>query len=160
MVTTNASDKGISGVLCQMKNGEERTVACVSRTLMPAEKGYSTVEKEAHAIYFAVYKLYHYFSKFKLRTDQKALVALFGENRFHARAPVETVTISEEAAGRATYVYSTESLSKWPINNGKVRVETEKDNVLSQVKRYEESGRWQRNKETDTILSEATRTSH
>ncbi|KAG5891112.1 hypothetical protein JTB14_028498 [Gonioctena quinquepunctata] len=86
-------------------------------------------------------------SKFKLRTDQKALVALFGENRCKLKMsanlmqrwalflssfdytiehikgednPVaETVTISEEAPGRATYVYFTESVSNWHINNEK-----------------------------------------
>ncbi|XP_028134201.2 uncharacterized protein K02A2.6-like [Diabrotica virgifera virgifera] len=83
IVTTDASDKGISGMLSQVKEGEERTVACVSRTLMPAEKKYSTVEKEALAVHFTINKFYQYLccNKFKLRTDQKALVALFGEHR-------------------------------------------------------------------------------
>lgn len=84
IVTCDASNVGISGVLSQIKDGQERTVTCVSRTLSDCEKRtMATVEKEALAIYYTVKRLYQYLCgvKFILRTDCKCLVALFGENK-------------------------------------------------------------------------------
>ncbi|XP_074026021.1 uncharacterized protein K02A2.6 isoform X1 [Leptinotarsa decemlineata] len=83
LVTTDASRKGISAVLSHIIDGEERTVTCVSRTLLPSEKNYNTVHIEALAIYFAVNKFYQYVcgNEFILRTDHKPLVTIFGEHK-------------------------------------------------------------------------------
>ncbi|UYV75052.1 hypothetical protein LAZ67_12002238 [Cordylochernes scorpioides] len=50
VITTDASHSGIGCVVSQLsEKGEERIVACASRTLSDAERKYSIVEKEAFA---------------------------------------------------------------------------------------------------------------
>ncbi|KAH0822303.1 hypothetical protein GEV33_000488 [Tenebrio molitor] len=82
-LTTDASNEGISAVLNHIIDGEEKMVGCVSRTLMPAEKNYAVVHKEALAIYYGVTKFHQYLwgQKWILKTDHKPLLALFGEKR-------------------------------------------------------------------------------
>lgn len=83
IVTTDASENGIAGTLSHIIDGEERTVACVSRTLQPSERKMSTIMKEALAIYFTVNKFYYYLCNtfFTLKSDHKPLLAIFGEHR-------------------------------------------------------------------------------
>ncbi|XP_023311910.1 uncharacterized protein K02A2.6-like isoform X3 [Anoplophora glabripennis] len=81
IVTTDASNYGISATLSHLVKGEEKPVACVSRTLSPSEEAYSTIHKEALAIYFGVRKFQQYLigHKFTLKCDHKPLLAIFGE---------------------------------------------------------------------------------
>lgn len=84
IVTCDASDKGIGATLSHvMPDKTERVVVYISRTYSKFEQNYSTVHKESLACYFAIQKLqeYLYGHKFVLRTDQKALISLFGKNR-------------------------------------------------------------------------------
>lgn len=79
ILTTDASNKGISAILSQSPDGgpeEERVISYNSRTLRPAEVNYATVHLEALAIVWAVEKYRHYLMgrHFKLRTDNAALV--------------------------------------------------------------------------------------
>ena len=57
LVHTDASEVGLGAVLSQVQGGEEHPVMYVSRKLLPNEKNYSTVEKEALAIKWALDKL-------------------------------------------------------------------------------------------------------
>jgi hypothetical protein len=59
-LTTDASNEGISEVLSHIIHKEEKMVGCVSRTLMPAEKNYTVVHKEALAVYYGVTKFHQY----------------------------------------------------------------------------------------------------
>ena len=60
LVHTDASEVGLGAVLSQVQGGEEHPVMYVSRKLLPNEKNYSTAEKEALAIKWALDKLrYH-----------------------------------------------------------------------------------------------------
>ena len=65
----------------RMDDGNGRPIGYVSRTLAPAEKKYSVLEKEGLAIIFAVKKFHQYLygRKFKIVTDHRPLVGLFNE---------------------------------------------------------------------------------
>ena len=61
VLACDASDYGIGAMLSHIVNvGEERLITYISRTLSPAKKHYSQLEKEAFAIMFAVKKFHHY----------------------------------------------------------------------------------------------------
>lgn len=75
ILTTDASNYALGAVLSQIQDGIEKPIAFGSRTLNKTEVNYSTTEKEALAIIWAVekYKPYLYGRKFKLITDHKPL---------------------------------------------------------------------------------------
>ncbi|BES92812.1 Hypothetical Protein NTJ_05622 [Nesidiocoris tenuis] len=78
----DASPHGVAGILSHIVNGVERPIAFASRSLTPAEQGYSQLDREALAIIFAVDHFYQYlFARpFSLVTDNKPLVRIFHEN--------------------------------------------------------------------------------
>jgi hypothetical protein len=73
---TDASDYGIGAYLCQMKDGKEVPVAFISKTLTQSQREkWSTPQKEAYAIYYALCKLEHLLldREFIIHTDHKNL---------------------------------------------------------------------------------------
>lgn len=83
ILTTDASEKGVGAILLhKFPNGNERPIAAASRTLTPAQRRYSPIDREAMAIMFGVGKFHQYLygRKFILRTDHKPLERVFGEN--------------------------------------------------------------------------------
>ena len=82
VLATDASDYGVGAVLLhKMKNGTERPIGYVSRSLQEAERKYSTLEKEALAIIFDVKKFHQflYGHRFIIKTDHKPLEGLLNE---------------------------------------------------------------------------------
>ncbi|XP_039862407.1 uncharacterized protein LOC120718122 [Simochromis diagramma] len=75
LVQVDASKSGLGAVLAQGDPGEEHPVLYLSRKLLPRETNYSTVEKEALAIKWALEKLRYYLlgREFELETDHRAL---------------------------------------------------------------------------------------
>ncbi len=73
IVATDASNVGLGACLINKVGAEEKVVTFASRTLLPAEKSYPTIQLEALAIVFALKKFQHYLlgSEFIIRCDHK-----------------------------------------------------------------------------------------
>ena len=84
---TDASDVAIGGALGQIQNGVEHVIAYWSRQLKPAERKYSTVEREALAAVSAIKDFYPYLygHTFTLVTDHHPLTSLKNLNDFGDR---------------------------------------------------------------------------
>ena len=69
ILQTDASDRGIAGVLSQVDaNGEEHPIVYLSRKLLPPEVAYSTIEKEFLALVWSVQEL----DKYQSQVDKAA----------------------------------------------------------------------------------------
>ena len=91
-----------------MDDNSERPIAFTSRTLAPAEKKYSQVEKEGLAIVYAVRKFHQYLygHRFTIFSDHKPLKYLFSESR---PVPVlASARIQRWALTLSTYEYTIE----------------------------------------------------
>ncbi|UYV75716.1 K02A2.6-like [Cordylochernes scorpioides] len=81
ILSCDLSQVGIGATLSHLKDGEERPVCFIYRTLNVHERKYSQVEREGLAIVFAVNKLKNYLfgRKFTIYTDHKPLITIFGD---------------------------------------------------------------------------------
>ena len=75
VVMTDASDYGIGAYIYQLVDNKEQPIVLMSKSLHGAELNWSTVEKEAFAIFATLTKHNHLLrdNKFLLRTDHKNL---------------------------------------------------------------------------------------
>lgn len=83
-LATDASPYGVAAVLSHVdEQGAERPVAYASRTLAPAEKNYSQLEREALAIMFGIKRFHKYIygRQFVLITDNKPLTSIFSPSK-------------------------------------------------------------------------------
>ena len=66
-----------------MDDGTERPVEYASRTLFPAERNYAQIDKEALAIVYGVKRFHQYLygHRFKICSDHKPLICVFGEHK-------------------------------------------------------------------------------
>lgn len=84
IVSADASIKGLGACIQhKMTDGSIRPIAFASRSLLPAEKQYSQIEKEGLGIIFAVQKFHKFIfgRQFNLQTDHKPLLAIFGSKK-------------------------------------------------------------------------------
>ena len=72
---TDASDTCIGVCFTQTVDNEEKPIYYLSHKLSQSQAKWSTIEKEAYAIYYALQKLDHYLhnAQFVIRTDHKPL---------------------------------------------------------------------------------------
>ena len=84
IVASDVNSYGIGACILQkLPDGSRKVVALASRSLLPAEKQYSQIEKEARGIIFAVTKFHRYLHerRFILQTDHKPLITIFGSKK-------------------------------------------------------------------------------
>lgn len=111
----DASSVGLGAVLSHSINCEDYPIAFRSRTLTPAERNYSQLDKEALALVFGVtrFRDYLFGNKFCLITDHKPLTGLF-----HPEKPIPQMAaarIQRWALLLSAYQYDTE-FRKGPLN--------------------------------------------
>ena len=84
VLRTDASGTGLGALLLQDQGQGLQPIACASKKLLPAERNYSTVEKELLGIVWGVQKFtsYLYGREFTLQSDHAPLVHL---NNFKAQ---------------------------------------------------------------------------
>ena len=105
VVQTDACNQGIGGALIQYHDKVRHVIMYVSRKLKPAERNYSTIEKESLSIVYTLSKLepYLYGRKFILETDHAPL-AWIREN------PLQNARITRWALALQPYDFRVENI--------------------------------------------------
>jgi transposase InsO family protein len=122
ILTTDACDSGIGGVLSQCIEGVEKPVQFLSRTLNHTERKYATTHKECLAIIWCIEECRHYLigNRFTIRTDHNALKWLMSVKDHNAQLMRWALMLLEyefeiiHVKGKTNVV--ADALSRAPIN--------------------------------------------
>ncbi len=120
-IFTDASTSGIGGTLCIYKNSSWQPCSFYSRQLLPREKNYSSLNLKALAVLATVHQYDYYLSGtyFKIFTDHKPLVHIFGGNLLSARLIRWKIKLTEKSfdivhiSGHANNVADAMSRQSW-----------------------------------------------
>lgn len=122
IVTCDASNYAIAGVLSQMTDGKDLPVSYTSRVLSKTEEKFSTIEKELLSVVHSIstFRPYLYGRKFQVFTDHKPIVYL---NNFKETSPRLLKMKSKLSEFEFTIKYkkgstntNSDSLSRNPVN--------------------------------------------
>ena len=122
ILTTDACDSGIGGVLSQCFDNVEKPVMFLSRTLNQHEKNYATTHKECLAIVWCIKQCEHYLmaNTFIVRTDHNALKWLMSVKDHNGRLMRWALMLMEydfeiqHVKGKTNFV--ADALSRAPVN--------------------------------------------
>ena len=97
---TDASGYSVGAILCQEKDGVERPVMYLSKQLTAPQMKYSTIEREAYSVVYALKTLrpYLYGAEFTIYTDHKPLKSLFLQEQKNSRLQRWAVLLAEYGA--------------------------------------------------------------